>query len=133
MEEAQSEEKEVLTSIYDGDENFKEINDTCFQYKYGEDGSHKCFLLEISWPKEYPEELPELNLDAFFNKHVPLDMRQEIKDKLLEQAEDMKGCAMTYSLFDWLRENSDSFLNRIPEHSQKVNSQIIIYINIKLI
>lgn len=31
--ELQEEEREVLSSIYDGDENFKQINPTTFQYK----------------------------------------------------------------------------------------------------
>jgi RWD domain. len=59
--EEQSEELEVLRSIYEGDEQFNEINETCFQYKYGsEDG--KSILVEVSWPDTYPSILPSVNL-----------------------------------------------------------------------
>ena len=90
--DSQKEELEVLQSIYDGDANFRELEPTKFQYKvslmlcflycnktliclyfclqYGEDGNAHSFLLDISWPAEYPDCLPTLGLDAFYNKHL---------------------------------------------------------------
>ena len=116
MEEAQEEERDVLRSIYDGDENFKEINPCCFQYKYGNEATeNKAFLLEISWPKEYPSELPTINLDTFFNKCLPSCLKDEIKSKLLVQAEELRDSPMTYSLIDWLNENSEEFISKIPD------------------
>ncbi len=125
MEESQAEEREVLISIFEGDPCFKEISPTCYQYKLGggeqeKTEAHKAFILEIAWPPEYPEELPNVNLDTFFNKHLPSDLKNEIKSRVLEQAEEMRDSAMTYSLFDWIRENSEEFLNRIPENMPKV-------------
>ena len=114
MEETQEEERDVLRSIYDGDEQFKEINPCCFQYKYGSEAESKAFLLEVSWPKEYPCELPMINLDTFFNKHLPSNLKEEIKSRLLEQAEDLRDCPMTYSLFAWMNENSQEFIDKIP-------------------
>ena len=118
MEETQEEEREVLRSIYDGDENFKEISPTCFQYKYGLED--KSFLLEISWPCEYPSDLPIINLDTFFNNSLPSELKDEIKAQLLEQAEELRDSAMTYSLVDWMNENSQQFIDKIPEFTQKV-------------
>ncbi len=132
MEESQTEEREVLTSIFEGDPFFKEISPVCYQYKVvsgaeqqeqqGETESHNAFILEVSWPPGYPEELPDINLDTFFNKHLPSSLKQEIKEKALEQAEDLRESAMTYSLFDWIRENAEDFISRIPESVQKVRS-----------
>jgi len=112
--ELQEEEVEVLKSIYEGDSFFNQLSDTCFQYKYGEE-DNKSVLIEVSWPEKYPSELPHINLDLFHNSFLPDDFKQEIKEKLVEQASDLLDSAMTYSIFDWMKENGDEYLNRIPE------------------
>lgn len=124
MEDTQEEERDVLRSIYDGDENFKEIDPCCFQYKYGLEADNKAFILEIKWPKEYPTELPTVNLDTFFNKHLPSSLKDEIKSKILEQAEELKDSPMTYSLFDWMNENAHDFIDKIPDEILKVNFRL---------
>ncbi|KAJ8967310.1 hypothetical protein NQ317_013779 [Molorchus minor] len=43
--ELQEEEREVLSSIYDGDESFKQISPSVFQYKYGETDTARSFYL----------------------------------------------------------------------------------------
>jgi hypothetical protein len=43
----QSEELEVLKSIYEGDQAFSAMSDTHFQYKFGDDGDKKSFLLDV--------------------------------------------------------------------------------------
>ena len=59
--EEQEEELEVLRSIYEGDSQFNELKENCFQYKYGtEEG--KSILVEISWPDTYPSVLPNISL-----------------------------------------------------------------------
>lgn len=35
-----------------------------------EEDELKHFLLEISWPPEYPHILPAVTLNVFFNKHL---------------------------------------------------------------
>ena len=123
MEETQEEERDVLRSIYDGDEHFKEIDACCFQYKYGNE-EDKAFILEVSWPKEYPSELPIINMDTFFNKHLPSMVKDDIKSRVLEQAEELRDSPMTYSLFDWLNENSQEFIDKIPNEIQTKVYQI---------
>ncbi|KAI8125277.1 RWD domain-containing protein 4 [Lucilia cuprina] len=68
--EQQTEEREALQSIYEGDEAFKEINSTTFQYKYGEENNYKSFLVEIKWGENYPNELPTINMDTFYNRNL---------------------------------------------------------------
>lgn len=84
--ELQDEEREVLSSIYDGDDCFKQISPNTFQYKvsqkwgltesllinfqYGESDTTKSFLLEIQWGEKYPNEAPKINMDTFYNKHM---------------------------------------------------------------
>lgn len=123
--EEQEEELEVLRSIYEGDSQFAEIKENCFQYKYGtEEG--KSILIEISWPELYPSVLPNISLDLFHNNYLSRDFREEIKSKLLEQGEELLDCAMTYSLFDWMNERAEDFINSIPdavkrEHIEKTD------------
>ncbi|XP_033112173.1 RWD domain-containing protein 4-like [Anneissia japonica] len=70
IEVEEVEEREVLQSIYEGDENFKELNPTTFQYRVGDIGHFKSFLLEIAWGDNYPTELPNINFDTFYINHM---------------------------------------------------------------
>ncbi|KAK0058723.1 RWD domain-containing protein 4 [Biomphalaria pfeifferi] len=108
------EELEVLKSIYDGDSAFKQISDTVFQYKFGEEGSYKCFLVEISWPPNYPEELPVINMELFYNKHVVPVVKETVKTGLTHQAEELLGMSMTFSLFEWVKDNLETLLADQP-------------------
>ncbi|CAH0748565.1 unnamed protein product [Diatraea saccharalis] len=106
--ELQAEEIEVLKSIYEGDDNFKQVDSKTYQYKYV-DGD-KSFILEISWGPNYPTEKPKLNMDIFYNQHIlPI-----VKEKTLEivnvEAEQWLGCAMTYTLFECLKEKVSELL-----------------------
>jgi len=109
--ELQAEELEVLKSIYDGDPNFKDLGKTTptFQYKIGdEDG--KSFLLEISWGELYPDAKPQLNLDSFYNKHLTQNVKQSVISRLIGEAEQYLGTAMTYTLIEWAKENISELL-----------------------
>jgi hypothetical protein len=118
--EAQEEELEVLRSIYEEDERFKEIDATTFQYKFGEDGHFKSFVLEISWIENYPENAPNVNLNAFYNKHLHDKVKESILAKLMEQCEMNLGCAMTYSLFDWTNEHVEELTEEQDAAKQSV-------------
>ncbi|XP_039277744.1 RWD domain-containing protein 4 [Nilaparvata lugens] len=113
--EQQAEEREVLQSIYDGDPSFKELNPTTYQYKFGEDGDPKSFLLEISWGQKYPDEKPDVNMDAFYNKHIIQIVKDHIKKCVLQEAEDYLGNAMTFSLFESVKEKLNELVVDQPE------------------
>ncbi|XP_060563380.1 RWD domain-containing protein 4-like [Ruditapes philippinarum] len=113
--EQQDEELEVLQSIYDGDENFKKTGDSTFQYKYGEHNSYKSLVVEITWGESYPESPPTINMDTFYNKHVVPSVKEKILQGLLEQVEDLLETAMTYTLFEWVKENYDDLMADQPD------------------
>lgn len=114
--EQQEEELEVLHSIYEGDECFKEVNPTTFQYKYGDDGSYKSFNVEVTWIDTYPEESgPDVNLNTFYNKHILECVKGKIMAGINEQIPDIIGCAMTYTIFEWVKENLDDLLIDQPD------------------
>nr|BAN20848.1 conserved hypothetical protein [Riptortus pedestris] len=104
MEELQEEEREVILSIYDCDPAFKQLSPTVYQYKYGEDGDPRSFLLELSWGKEYPNEPPQINMNTFYNKHINDTAKDRVCKSILQEAENFLGCAMTYSLFEYVKE-----------------------------
>ncbi|XP_032676424.1 RWD domain-containing protein 4 [Odontomachus brunneus] len=120
--ELQEEEREVLSSIYDGDPAFKQLTPTIFQYKYGEDNDSKSFLLEISWGATYPSEKPTINMNIFYNKHIV----QEVKDKVVShveaEAEQWLGSAMTYTLFQSVQEHCADLVSNQPDSVTEVNS-----------
>ncbi|KAM7351193.1 RWD domain-containing protein 4 [Cochliomyia hominivorax] len=115
--ELQTEEREALQSIYEGDEAFKEINGTTFQYKYGEDNDYKSFLVEIQWGENYPNELPNINMDTFYNRNLVAAVKLAIQTALKEEAEQWLGCGMTYTLFECLKERIDELTAEQPEHA----------------
>ncbi|XP_040581540.1 RWD domain-containing protein 4 [Lepeophtheirus salmonis] len=113
--ELQSEELEVLKSIYEGDLQFKVISDTKFQYKYGEDGSNRSFLLEIGWPEEYPNDAPDLSMDTFYNAHLKSTVSQAVIESVEAEIPQYLGMSMTYSLFEHVKENYDELVAEQPE------------------
>ncbi|XP_048753247.2 RWD domain-containing protein 4-like [Ostrea edulis] len=119
-QEQQEEELEVLLSIYEGDDNFKQVSPTTFQYKYGEDGSYRAFNVELVWREDYPETEPLVNVDTFYNKHIFEEVKRKIMEKIQEQVPDLLGCAMTYTLFELVKENYDDVIAEQPE-TQPVN------------
>ncbi|XP_071539456.1 RWD domain-containing protein 4 [Panulirus ornatus] len=114
MREEHEEEREVLQSIYEGDANFCMINHTTFQYKYGETGDNRSFLVEISWGPDYPDAAPTINLDLFYNKHILPSVKEKIVLGIKEQAEVNLGMSMTFTLFEWLKEGKDELLENQP-------------------
>jgi len=108
--EQQEEELEVLQSIYDGDDAFNQVNEKCFQYKIGDDNTNKSFVLEIVWGEDYPDSLPDINLNAFFNKHLYDHVKVSAVNKIKEEADANCGCAMTYTLIEFAKENADDLM-----------------------
>merc|ERR1719370_1693434 len=74
--------------------------------------------------ENYPEELPEINLDSFYNKHVLPSVKEGILKAVKDEAEQFLGMSMTYSLFEWVRESLDTLLENQPETLQIVCDEI---------
>lgn len=122
----QDEEIEVLESIYDGDPNFSTLSKTQYQYKFGEDGASKSFILDLVWGPDYPNTAPQLSLDTFYNDHVLEPVKKSIVEKCGEEAQAYLGMSMTFSLFEWVKESLDQLLqdqpNVIQELAERVNN-----------
>ncbi|XP_067407787.1 RWD domain-containing protein 4 isoform X2 [Emydura macquarii macquarii] len=114
--EDQEMELEALRSIYEGDECFREISPVSFQYRIGENGDPRAFLIEISWPETYPQTAPVISMNAFFNNTISLAVKQNILDKLMEEVEVNLGTAMTYTLFEYAKDNKELFMENQPVH-----------------
>ncbi|XP_077401484.1 RWD domain-containing protein 4 [Vanacampus margaritifer] len=108
--EDQEMELEALRSIYEGDECFKELSPVSFQLRIGDLEDSKAFILDITWPETYPETAPQISLDGFFNNRIAPETKQLILSKMKEQAEANLGDAMTYTLFEWAKENQEALM-----------------------
>ncbi|XP_055640861.1 RWD domain-containing protein 4 [Toxorhynchites rutilus septentrionalis] len=108
--EMQLEEREALISIYEGDSSFKQINTETYQYKYGEEEGGKSFLLEICWNENYPNELPNINVDMFYNRNISRAVKDKIISILKEEGEQWLGCGMTYTLLECLKDKVEELL-----------------------
>ncbi|XP_060810853.1 RWD domain-containing protein 4 [Amyelois transitella] len=113
--EQQAEEIEVLKSIYEGDDNFKQLDAKTYHYKYA-DGD-KSFILEITWGPTYPTEKPNFNVDIFYNQHLLPSVKEKILSVVSNEADQWLGCAMTYTLFEALKEKASEILAEQTEEA----------------
>ncbi|GBP17204.1 RWD domain-containing protein 4 [Eumeta japonica] len=124
--ELQAEEIEVLKSIYDGDENFKQLSSTTYQYKYVD--GEKSFILEIQWGPNYPNEKPKFNMEIFYNQSLLQTVKDKIFSLVNEEADQWIGSAMTYTLFECLKEKVPELLAEQTEEmtvSSRVEKLVI--------
>ncbi|ERL90593.1 RWD domain-containing protein 4 [Dendroctonus ponderosae] len=117
QEGLQEEEREVLQSIYEGDECFKQLDARTFQYKYGASDPIKTLLVELKWGPNYPEERPQVNLDVFYNRHLLAGLKAKVQQLVETEAEQYLGMSMTYSLFEFVKERFEELIEEQPEHA----------------
>ena len=91
------------------------IENKKIQYKLGEDGTAKSFILEVTWTDEYPEVLPEISLDAFYNKHLIPSVKEQILEFAKSEAEQYLGMPMTFTIIEQVKENLENLLKDQPE------------------
>ncbi|XP_012407548.1 RWD domain-containing protein 4 isoform X2 [Sarcophilus harrisii] len=123
--EDQEMELEALRSIYEGDESFRELSPVSFQYRIGENGDPKAFLIEVSWTETYPQTAPIISMNAFFNNTISSAVKQSILAKLQEEVEVNLGTAMTYTLFEYAKDNKEQFMeNHHPVNNTSISNII---------
>ncbi|XP_015116722.1 RWD domain-containing protein 4 [Diachasma alloeum] len=121
--ELQEEEREVLLSIYEGDNAFKQLTSTTYQYKFGDDNDPRSFLVEITWNENYPTERPTVNMETFYNKHIIPSVKSKILSHINAEAEQWLGCAMTYTLFQSVQEHLSELIEDQPESIVDISAQ----------
>ena len=72
-------------------------------------GKH-ALLVEFEWVAEYPNVLPKINLDIFFNRDISPAIKQSVISAVKEEAEQYLGMSMTFSLVEYLKENFDTLM-----------------------
>ncbi|KAF4214957.1 hypothetical protein CNMCM8980_008814 [Aspergillus fumigatiaffinis] len=119
--EDQVEEREVLDSIFP--EEITDISDTAYRISINldtpendardeEETEQPVLILQVSYPPEYPDVAPDLDISAPPNapKHPLLDI-QEDRDRLLEALqptiEENLGMAMVFTLVSTLKESAE--------------------------
>ncbi|TNN17412.1 RWD domain-containing protein isoform 1 [Schistosoma japonicum] len=103
------EEAQVLKSIFSEDE-LTISGDYKLEYKVGEHGTISSFVIQIQWPTGYPNVMPYISMDCFYNQHVPQDVKEKIVAELVSVAEDQLGSALTYILVEYIKENHERFV-----------------------
>merc|ERR1712029_900163 len=83
---------EVLTSIYDGDAAFVTVTSgQKYQYKIGdpeaESGGKSSIIVEFEWTAEFPQVIPQINLDVFFNRDITIQVKNGVSAAVREEAE----------------------------------------------
>merc|ERR1711981_406215 len=68
------------------------------------------------WTKQYPEVLPDISLDAFYNKHIIPSVKEQILEFAKSEGEQFLGMPMTYSIIEQVKENLENLLKDQPEH-----------------
>ncbi|PWY80615.1 RWD-domain-containing protein [Aspergillus heteromorphus CBS 117.55] len=130
--EDQIEEREVLDSIFP--EEITDLSDTSYRISIAleapendiEEAEEAVLILQVSYPEDYPDVAPELQLSAPPNapKHPRLDISED-RDRLLEALqptiEENMGMAMVFTLVSALKESAELLMaERVDAvHAQK--------------
>lgn len=126
--ELQEEEREALEAIFECDEYFTKTSDTKFSYKIKDEdnleNSNNNFLVEFEWGENYPEEIPIINLDSFFNCHLTERTKATILEKLNEEAENNIGISMIYTLIEYAKENREDLTQGQLEREEKEAKEV---------
>ncbi|KAJ9232152.1 hypothetical protein DTO169E5_7623 [Paecilomyces variotii] len=117
----QVEEREVLSSIFP--DEITDISDTSYRIlitldppeNYETEAEPPILFLQVSYPEEYPDVAPDLEISAPPNasKHPLLDL-QEDRARLLETLqptiEENLGMAMVFTLVSALKESAEQLM-----------------------
>ncbi|VDN08633.1 unnamed protein product [Dibothriocephalus latus] len=106
------EERTVLESIYTPEE-LSISPDYTVTFHLNDPGSSDSFVVNITWPKSYPFEIPSVDLDAFCNRHLPQTLKEKIINELNDLAKVNTGEPLTFTLIEHLRENAASYFEEI--------------------
>ncbi|PGH01741.1 hypothetical protein GX51_05057 [Blastomyces parvus] len=120
--EDQQEERETLKSIFP--DEITDISDTAYRISItldvtpqgDDDQEPPVLILQVSYPPQYPDVAPDLDLSAPPNapKHPHFDI-QEDRARLLESLqstiEENMGMAMIFTLVDMLKEGAELLIS----------------------
>lgn len=113
------------------------LNKNYGYFQYGQNDNKKSFLLEISWNEDYPTEKPTINMDTFYNNHIKKALKEKISNLVSAQAEQYLGTCMTYSLFEFVKEEFDELIKDQPEETteEREDSEKVIPLqtNVRLV
>ncbi|KAL3476341.1 RWD domain-containing protein [Aspergillus californicus] len=116
--EDQIEEREVLDSIFP--EEITDVSDTAYRISItldtpendDQDAEPPIIVLEVSYPEEYPDVAPKLEISAPPNapNHPRLDItedRERLREALEPTIEENMGMAMVFTLVSALKESAE--------------------------
>ncbi|KAJ5107873.1 hypothetical protein N7456_004548 [Penicillium angulare] len=119
--EDQIEEREVLDSIFP--DEITDISETSYKVSITletpphdpEESEPPVIYLEVSYPDEYPDVAPELNISAPPNapRYPRLDVyedRDQLLQSLQEPIEENMGMAMVFTLVSALKESAEDLM-----------------------
>lgn len=106
----QREEREVLLSIYSGDEHFLSSDETTYQYRVESENGAKKLMLQVKWPSDYPLTPPNITLEIFYNNHIPQSIHRSIAEQIHKESLNYVGGPATYMLFEFVKENVDQLM-----------------------
>jgi len=129
----QQDEIEAIESIYS--EEISIISDSPHRFTipvktedYDEeegDGEGMWVLLKFTFPKNYPDEAPEMEIEE--EENMDEDMRNGLRAKLAEVAEENLGMAMVFTIvseaIQWLGETQDRLKNEEEARIKKIKDE----------
>eukprot|EP01024_Parvocaulis_polyphysoides_P023224 TRINITY_DN21464_c1_g1_i1.p2 TRINITY_DN21464_c1_g1~~TRINITY_DN21464_c1_g1_i1.p2 ORF type:complete len:197 (-),score=38.42 TRINITY_DN21464_c1_g1_i1:349-939(-) len=86
----------------------------------GDIGQHALYLV-MKMKEDYPESIPEFDLSNLNNVVFPQQVRDQVIEALKEQAEELVGDMMVYTLVEFIRDSLPDYNAQILEH--KINEQ----------
>nr|CDS26710.1 RWD domain containing protein 4 [Hymenolepis microstoma] len=118
-----AEEKIVLESIYTSEE-ISITDDYKIQFRLGTPGELESFVVNITWPLDYPSIPPIIDFNEFCNRNMPSALQQSLISELNEIASQNVGESHTFILIEHLRDNFEKYAQQIRDAKRRPKEQV---------
>ncbi|VUZ45193.1 unnamed protein product [Hymenolepis diminuta] len=113
-----AEERIVLESIYTSEE-INITDDYKIQFRVGTPGTLESFVVNITWPLDYPYIPPIIDFNEFCNLNMPRVLQESLLSELNEIASQNVGESHTFTLIEHLRDNFETYAQQIRDAKKR--------------
>ncbi|VDO02689.1 unnamed protein product, partial [Rodentolepis nana] len=118
------EERIVLESIYTSDE-ISITDEYKIRFRLGTSGELESFVVNITWPLDYPSIPPIIDFNEFCNRNMPRELQQSIISELNEISSQNVGESHTFLLIEHLRDNFAKYAQQIRDTKKRPKEQVL--------
>ncbi|KAM3172124.1 hypothetical protein ACTXT7_015191 [Hymenolepis weldensis] len=90
----------------------------------GTPGTLESFVVNITWPLDYPNIPPIIDFNEFCNLNMPRALQESLLSELNEIASQNVGESHTFTLIEHLRDNFEAYAQQIRDAKKRPKERI---------